>query len=227
MDRKGHQRWNEEMARLYDPDAFITRTGFLIRWVEGRRLGLTHAALEAAMAGRVLDLGCGAGNLLERMMGERAVGLDLSDVLLAQARAKLAGRGGLPLIQGDAERLPFRDNTFDGIACSEVVEHVLDPRAVFAEIRRVAKPGARLVLTIPNEELINSVKRVIVALGLKKWVAGTYNMSDNMLDAWHKRDVTPGWAVRECAEGFALESVQAVPFPVAAFHRVMTFRVKK
>lgn len=54
-------------------------------------------------------------------------------------------------LQVDAnERLPFDDRSFDLIWCSEVIEHLKDPAFALSELRRVAKPGALLVLTTPN-----------------------------------------------------------------------------
>lgn len=56
-----------------------------------------------------------------------------------------------PCLQVDAnKRLPFDDRSFDLIWCSEVIEHLEDPAFAMSELRRVAKPGALLVLTTPN-----------------------------------------------------------------------------
>jgi len=56
-----------------------------------------------------------------------------------------------PCLQVDAnERLPFDDRSFDLVWCSEVIEHLKDPAFAMSELRRVAKPGALLVLTTPN-----------------------------------------------------------------------------
>ena len=54
------------------------------------------------------------------------------------------------MLQGDAFHLPFADESFDRIICSEVMEHVHDYRAAVRELARVAKPGARIAITIPT-----------------------------------------------------------------------------
>lgn len=54
-----------------------------------------------------------------------------------------------PDVQGDAERLPFADGTFDAVICAELLEHVFDPRQVVREIRRVLRPGGRVLITVP------------------------------------------------------------------------------
>jgi ubiquinone/menaquinone biosynthesis C-methylase UbiE len=226
-DSSGHRTWNEVMARRYDPDAFITRSGFLIRMVQRVRLWRTARALAARSHDRILDLGCGPGNLLGRLRGRTVVGLDLSDTLLAQARARVQSLPSTSLAKGDAERLPFPASTFDRIVCSETLEHVLHPDGVLSEIHRVARPGARVVLSIPKEETINRTKRLVLSLRLKKWIAGAYPMSDNMLDQWHISEITDSW-IRENTRGcFELLSAHRVPSPVIAFHRIYVFAVKK
>ena len=56
LDHKEHEAWNEGMARLYDPDSFITKTSFAIRFVESLRLKRTAAALRAGPSADTLDL---------------------------------------------------------------------------------------------------------------------------------------------------------------------------
>lgn len=222
-----HESWNEDMAHRYNPDAFITKSGFLIRRVEALRLEKTKRALKCGPRDVVLDLGCGAGNLLEKLEGSRIVGVDISDMLLAQAQQRVKGSARIELKKAPAEQLPYADNTFDRVVCSEVLEHVLDPKVVIAEIRRVAKAGARIVLTVPNEELINATKRVVLALGLKKWIAGGYEMSDNMLDEWHRTEISQDWVIDACREGFKPVGSWNVPMALLAYHRILAFQVAK
>ncbi len=105
----------------------------------------------------VLDAGCGEGRhcfgCLER--GARVVGLDLdfdslrlSSIRLRERAAELGSLGAMN--QGDAFHLPYRDETFDRIICSEVMEHVHDYRGAARELARVTRPGGRLAITIPT-----------------------------------------------------------------------------
>lgn len=105
----------------------------------------------------LLDAGCGEGRHCfgSQNRGANVVGLDLDlpamrmpgKVLRKQGRAQ--GRLGA-MLQGDAFHLPFADATFDRVICSEVMEHVHDYRAAARELARVAKPGAKLAITIPT-----------------------------------------------------------------------------
>jgi SAM-dependent methyltransferase len=106
---------------------------------------------------RLLDAGCGEGRhcfgALER--GARVVGLDLDRDALRAAAGGLRNRahelGSLgEMIRGNAFTLPFRNETFDKVICSEVMEHVHDYRAAARELARVTKPGGMIAVTIPT-----------------------------------------------------------------------------
>jgi SAM-dependent methyltransferase len=113
--------------------------------------------LEVGPGDLVLDAGCGEGRhcfgCLER--GARVVGLDIDFPSLRDASKRLRGRA-LELdslgemTQGDAFHLPFADETFDRVICSEVMEHVHDYRGAARELSRVTKPGGRVAVTIPT-----------------------------------------------------------------------------
>jgi len=227
MDPSQHEKWNDDMARKYNPDAFITKSGFFIRWVESKRLQKTRDFLRCGPEDTLLDLGCGPGNLLEKLEGGRLVGLDLSDYLLGQAKERLKNKPHVELVKGYGEDLLFPDNTFSRVVCSEVLEHVKDPKKVISEIHRVAKPGARVVITVPNESLINFTKRVVLALGLKKFISGQYQMSDNMLEEWHQGEITRKQIFEACREGFSIYGKGGIPWPFFAYHHITAFTVNK
>jgi SAM-dependent methyltransferase len=105
------------------------------------------ADLNPPSQGTALDLGCGAGlgtALLAERMGPQVtlVGLDLSSAHLLAARR----RHTLPLVQGDAERLCFRDGVFDFIWSCNTVNHLADGAARLRAFRRHLRGGGRLVL---------------------------------------------------------------------------------
>ncbi len=110
------------------------------------------AALLASNGGpgdRVLDVGCGPGNSYARPIAERVAsykGVDAS-----AAAVELARSAGLDAtVIDDAASLPFPDDDFDLAICIEVFEHLFEPHRAAAEIRRVLRPGGRLVASTPN-----------------------------------------------------------------------------
>ena len=226
IDETQHEAWNDRMARLYNPDAFITKSGFLIRVVEASRIRVTNKMLDIGPHDHVLDLGCGPGNLLEKLNGERVVGVDLSDSLLELARERTKNLPHVRVVKGNAEKLDFPDNTFDRVVCSEVLEHTRNPDVVLNEMARVTKPGGRVVITVPNETLINLTKRTVLLFRLKKFIAGGYDMSDNMLEEWHLNEITGEWVTKNAEKSFRLEKKRGVPLFPFAYHWIYSF-VKK
>lgn len=108
----------------------------------------------------VLDLGCGEGrHVIAAYLREdiTAIGVDLSFRDVATARQKFSGfevpgnpDKALGLSVANALRLPFADNTFDKVICSEVLEHIEDYEGVLTEINRVMKPGGLFCASVPR-----------------------------------------------------------------------------
>jgi SAM-dependent methyltransferase len=96
---------------------------------------------------RVLDLGCRSGALTRAYLeGNEVVGVDVEAGALARAAAL-----GIETRLADVEEgLPFEDASFDVVVAGELVEHVRDPEALVAEVRRVLRPGGTFVASVPN-----------------------------------------------------------------------------
>jgi SAM-dependent methyltransferase len=117
-------------------------------WFRSRRRfiwALLHRA-EVSSSPRILDAGCGTGrNLVEFGSLGEAEGVDFSDEAVA-----FCHRRGLDGVRrARLEELPFPDSRFDLILATDVIEHLEDDRRALAELRRVAAPGARLIITVP------------------------------------------------------------------------------
>lgn len=131
--QRAYSRW----SRVYD---------LVFGWGtrQARRRGISM--LRLGRSARVLVVGVGTGLSLPFFPADTHVyGVDISKAMLARARARAAGPGRA-LIEGDVAHLPFREGSFDGVLAPYVVSAVPDPLAMLREIRRVAKPGAHIVL---------------------------------------------------------------------------------
>jgi ubiquinone/menaquinone biosynthesis C-methylase UbiE len=102
---------------------------------------------------RVLDLGCGAGtdSLVATLMvgAEGSVtGIDMTPEMLAKAKsgASELGAANVAFVEGEAERLPFGDESFDVVISNGVIDLIPDKDAVFSELHRVLVPEGRIQL---------------------------------------------------------------------------------
>jgi ubiquinone/menaquinone biosynthesis C-methylase UbiE len=104
---------------------------------------------------RILEVACGRGGFVRELArkGAHVAGCDFSLAALRVGQEKLRAleNGTSPtLTQGDAQALPFADESFDVVVSCETIEHVPDVRKALREMWRVARPGGKLFLTTPN-----------------------------------------------------------------------------
>lgn len=120
-----------------------------------RRLAQAFAAAEVTPGMRVLDVGCGRGEILRRCLrlGADVYGVDYSEVAVRMA-SKLANDGSTSRVGlADAKVLPFREHSFDRVLMFDLVEHLhpWELREALSEARRVLRSGGRLIVhTAPN-----------------------------------------------------------------------------
>jgi ubiquinone/menaquinone biosynthesis C-methylase UbiE len=109
-------------------------------------IGTLLDAAQVRNGTHVLDLGCGPGfaAAAAQARGAVPVGLDFSAAMVALARR---ANPGLRFDEGDADRLPFVENSFDAVVANFAVHHMADPVRALSEARRVLRPGCRIALT--------------------------------------------------------------------------------
>ena len=134
---------------------------------------------------RLLEVGCGAGNLLLQaaIAGSYPVALDLSLQALTFVRSRLEEAQSAPdapssfaCTQAIGEFLPFRGNLFDCILLSEVIEHLEAPQISIREAARVLCPGGRLLITTPNYRSFWPIM---------EWAVDRLNMAPKMAGEQH------------------------------------------
>lgn len=95
--------------------------------------------------GKYIDVCCGSGNYTTAIynQGVNLSGIDISEVMLAKARAK---NKSINWIQGDAHKLPFENSSFDGALCINAIHHLGNLKSAFKEIVRILKPKSKLII---------------------------------------------------------------------------------
>ena len=134
------------------------------------------AAIDPRAGQRILDVATGTGLValaLVRHGGCEVVALDQSEDMLGGARARLASQPDLArhvqLVRGEAEQLPFADESFDGLSFTYLLRYVDDRAAVMRELARVVKPGGRIGMVefgVPAQPVLRALWRVQTRVAL-------------------------------------------------------------
>jgi SAM-dependent methyltransferase len=122
-------------------------------WFRGRRrvIHAQLARLELPVDCQVLDAGCGSGRTMDELSRYgRVSGFDLNPLGVSYAQA----RGHGDVHRARVEEIPWPDESFDLITCLDVIEHTPDDVASLRELRRVARPGGALLVTVPAYQLL-------------------------------------------------------------------------
>lgn len=153
---------------------------------------------------RVLELGCGSGAFaaaLKRSGVREVVGIESVPSAAEAARARLD-----KVLLADVERdvLELPPGAFDCLVCNDVLEHLVDPWAVLNKLRPLLRPGAGLVVSLPNVRFHKVVRHLV-------WPGQWRYEDDGVLDRTHLRFFTREGA-RQLVEsaGFAIERMQGI-----------------
>ena len=161
----------EGRARWYD---WANRIAALLRGVSGigeRRKAVRHLGLTPG--DRVLEVSVGTGTnlpLIAEHVGPTGhlMGLDISPAMLARCQKKMRGEGlEVDLVEGEAAHLPFADRAFDAVFHHGGIAEFSDRQGAIAEMMRVAKPGAKVVVCdvgVPSDRKLGLTSRLLLKL---------------------------------------------------------------
>jgi SAM-dependent methyltransferase len=170
-------------------------------------------ALDPRPDERVLDVGSGPGFLAADIAGAvgaagHVCGVEISEPLVAAARAHCARLPAVEIRQGDAVRLPLPDASFDAVASTQVLEYVADVDAAIAEIFRVVRAGGRIALLDTDWDSI-------------VWHTHDRTRMERVLGVWEEHVPHPRLprtlARRLRGAGFAVEDVRVIALCNAEF----------
>ncbi len=226
--KENFEAWNEEHARKHDLDKFYNHPNRLFRFIENKRISRLIRTAEIKPQHSVLEVGCGAGHILERIPCGKLTGTDISAIQVERAKKRLGRKA--EIIKAAGEKLPFPDASFDRILCTEVFEHVLDPAALLKEMHRTLAHDGIISLSIPNEKLIIFTKKVLLNCGLRRVLEPKESRWDlaskNNLDEWHIHNYSLGLMKKQASVLFKLSDIQRIPFFFIPYRYVMKLQHK-
>jgi ubiquinone/menaquinone biosynthesis C-methylase UbiE len=188
------------MAQTWDPTAYALNAGFVH--------GLAGGVVEwlAPRAGEhILDLGCGDGQLTERLAesGAFVSGADADPRMVEAAKSR-----GIEAHQAMAESLPFKDASFDAVFSNAALHWVRDQDAMMIEVRRVLKRGGRFVAEMGGHGNIAAIR-----VGLRA-VLARYGHADAE-DGVNYYATPEAYSGRLRRHGFSVEQIELIPRPTS------------
>jgi len=186
------------VTQTWDPQAYEKNAGFVP--------GLAGGVLEwlAAQPGeRILDLGCGDGQLTQRIhaAGANVTGVDASAEMVAAARAR-----EIAADEGNAESLPYPNAVFDAVFSNAALHWVRDQDAMMRQVRRVLKPGGRFVAEMGGHGNIAAIRVALMA------VLARHGFGDRE-DGVNYYPTPEGYTRRLERHGFHVEKMALIPRP--------------
>lgn len=203
-------QWNDEMVKKYhEKGTLFESKNIFLRTMELMRLNKIKEYSNIKKNDKLLDLGCGEGffiNLLPNNI--EAYGIDISKEALKRANKILEGRKRTFIKYGDAYKTEFDDEYFNIVACSEVLEHVPEPKKIMAEIHRILKNDGIAVISVPDEERIKLIMKIIKFLKIDKFLHSARKQEEY---EWHLHSVDKKFIQEVTKELFKIKKMARVP----------------
>lgn len=221
MDKKPEEvaAMFDDVAPGYDRTNAILSMGTSALW----RIAMVNA-LKAGPGDRVLDIAAGTGTSSAAIArrGATVTALDFSAGMVAEGRVR---HPELTFVEGDAEQLPFDDNSFDAVTISFGLRNVNNPRQALTEMYRVLRPGGRLVVcefTTPPVGFVRVAYEAYLAkaMPILARIASTnpdaYTYLFESIRNWPRQAILASW-LRDA--GFTSVGYRNLTAGVVALHR--------
>ena len=186
------------MTQTWDPQAYARNGAFVHELASG-----VLQWLDPQLGEYILDLGCGDGQLTQRVAstGAHVLGVDASAEMVAAARER-----GVEAEQAAAEKLPFHDATFDAVFSNAALHWVRDQDAMMAQVHRVLKPGCRFVAEMGGHGNIAAIRVALMA------VLERHGFGDRE-DGVNYYPTAESYTRRLREHGFTVDKIEIIPRP--------------
>ncbi len=220
--------WNESMSKKQDIDLYYEASNPLIKWIENLRLKniiskiKKHCTKNNLNNPVIIEAGCGTGHVLEEIVknidNTNLTGIDPLQWWLDKAKERLGTKA--KLLKSFAEDLPFESKSVDIAICTEVLEHVINPKIVLNELQRVIKDNGIIIISIPNEKLINNLKDIVDSLKIYKKLFSNIPRKND--EEWHLHSFDLRSFQEHIPDSVQIQSVTAIPSVLLPLRYVVT-----
>jgi len=206
-----NKKQEQETIKKWFNKTYSLRGFFYLRPV--RAYKIFPSILKFKKEHTILDVACGLGRLLEASTeyGCDLHGFDISDVAVEKAKKRLPHA---TIQVANAEQIPYPDNTFDRITCLGSLERMIDLEKVLKEIRRVAKPDAKILFLVRN---INGWSWKLTKDILKTKVKASHQGAKSQAD----------WSALFQKIGFEISEILPDQYPIKKRQRITSLGLRR
>jgi len=186
------------LPQTWDPNSYAQNAAFV------PNLGAGAIEWLAPQPGeRILDLGCGDGQLTQRIAesGATVIGIDASEQMVAAARAR-----GLKADKGNAEKLPYPNHTFEAVFSNAALHWIRDQDDMLAQVKRVLRAGGRFVAEMGGHGNIAAIRVGFAAVLAQRGFA-------SLGDRGNYYPTQDAYAQRLERHGFSVKRILLFPRP--------------
>jgi 2-polyprenyl-3-methyl-5-hydroxy-6-metoxy-1,4-benzoquinol methylase len=185
------EAWNRELNRFQSMAIKERHSNPLVRWAEQRRRQGFLRTVDARPGEVVADVGCESGYMAAALVarGCQVICIDIDPALLELTRQRIRSDQA-EYVVSDIQAIRLPDASVDVAVASEILEHLPAPEVGLRELVRITRPGGRVFLSVPNESLILTIKRVLKALQLTRFLGPlSEDLAIGHVQVFRKRDL--------------------------------------
>jgi len=215
------EEWNLEINKFQSMAVKEKHPNPAVRLLEHLRRFTLIEFMRPSQEDVAADVGCESGFIAQALhrLCKKLYMIDIDPGLLDMARERIRA-GNVEFIQSCATDINLPDSAVDIVLASEILEHLPDQQAALRELLRITKPGGRIIISVPNDPLILTLKALLRACGLGRALGGL----SSGLAVGHLRLYSPASLRAVCRGfGYVARCRYSLPVPLNIYLELVKF----